>query len=163
MIELAKKALGKRFDAREYPNPSSIAQHFTLSFDFQPIPKGDDFKGLPKAQLDALARKVNNNTQQMSENAMQDAWIRMLDVVSKMAERLSDPNKMFHNSLVENVRDVVRVLPHLNILNDAKVEYFRVKIEKHLCQHEAKDRREKPDLRKKTGALAVSILQEMQK
>lgn len=163
LIEAAKKKLGKRFDAREYPNPSSIRQHFDLSFDFQPIPKGDDFKGLPQAQLDALARKVNANTRQMAENAMADVWVRLRDVVEKMAERLSDPNKLFHDTLVGNVRDAARLVAHLNITNDAKVESIRAKVEKHLCQHDAKDLRKNPVLRQQVGAQAVSILQEMDK
>lgn len=162
MIELAKVKLGKRFDAREYPNPSAIREHFGLSFDFQPIPKGDDFKGLPQAQLDALARKVNDNTRKMAENAMQELWARVYETVGRMAERLCDPNKLFHNSLVENVREVAKLLAHLNITSDPKVEAIRGKIVTHLCQHDAKVLREKPVLRQQVGAHAASIIQEMQ-
>lgn len=163
LIDAARKKLGKRFDAREYPNPSSIAQHFDLSFDFQPIPKGDDFKGLPQAQLDALARKVNNNTRQMAENAMQEAWMRLYEVVSKMAERLSDPEKLFHDTLVQNVRDTARLLSHLNVVGDKRIETLRAKVEKHLCGHEPKELRKNVVLRKQVAAHAASIVQEMNK
>lgn len=163
LIALAKKQLGKRFDPREYPNPSSIAQHFDLSFDFQPIPKGEDFGGLPQAQLDALASKVNENTRLMAENAMQDVWVRLLEAVGRMAERLSSPDKMFHDSLVSNVRDVARLLAHLNVTQDTKVEKLRAKVEKYLCAHEPKDIRKSNTLRTEIGAHATSILQEMNK
>lgn len=163
LVEAAKKKLGKRFDAREYPNVASIRQHFDLSFDFQPIPKGDDFKGLAQAQLDALAAKVNDNTRLMAENAMQDVWMRMYEAVAKMAERLSSPDKLFHNTLVQNVRDAARLAAHLNVAGDARVESIRKKIEKHLCAHEPKDLREKPTLRAQVAALAESIRQEMDK
>lgn len=163
LIEEAKKKLGKRFDAREYPNVSSIRQHFDLSFDFQPIPKGDDFKGLPKVQLDALARKINDNTQKQAEHAMQEVWVRLHEAVSRMAERLSSPDKLFHDSLVQNVRDVARLLAHLNVTQDAKVEALRKSVEKHLCQHEAKVLRTNMTIRAQVGAHAVSIIQEMDK
>lgn len=161
LVEEAKKKLGKRFDAREYPNASSIASHFNLSFDFQPIPKGDDFKGLPQAQLDALAAKINENTRIMAENAMQEVWMRLYDVVSKMAERLSSPDKLFHNTLVQNVRDTARLLAHLNVTHDARVEALRKKVEKYLCQHEPKVLRENPVIRAQVAAHAQSIIEEM--
>lgn len=161
LVEEAKKKLGKRFDAREYPNASSIASHFDLSFDFQPIPKGDDFKGLPQAQLDALAAKINDNTRIMAENAMQEVWMRLYDVVSKMAERLSSPDKLFHNTLVQNVRDTARLLAHLNVTHDAKVEALRKKVEKYLCQHDPKVLRENQTIRMQVAAHAQSIIEEM--
>lgn len=163
LIEEAKKKLGKRFDAREYPNVSSIRSHFDLSFDFQPIPKGDDFKGLADAQLDALARKVNENTRLMAENAMQDVWTRTYEAVAKMAERLSSPDKLFHNTLVQNVRDVARLMGHLNVAQDPRITDLRNKIEKHLCDHDPKVLRENPTLRAKVAGMAESIRQEMDK
>lgn len=163
LVEEAKIKLGKRFDAREYPNVTSIRQHFDLSFDFQPIPKGDDFKGLAQAQLDALAAKVNDNTRLMAENAMQDVWMRTYEAVARMAERLSSPDKLFHNTLVQNVRDVARLMGHLNVAQDARITALRDKIEKHLCDHDPKVLRENPTLRAKVAALAESIRQEMNK
>src|SRR5262245_6747141 len=163
LVEAAKKKLGKRFDAREYPNVSSIRSHFDLSFDFQPIPKGDDFKGLPQVQLDALARKINANTRTQAENAMQDVWKRLHEVVARMAERLSSPDKLFHNTLVQNVRDTARLLAHLNVTNDPKVEALRKKVEKHLCEHDPKVLRENATIRTTVAAHAQSIVEEMNK
>lgn len=163
LVETARQKLGKRFDAREYPNVSSIRSHFDLSFDFQPIPKGDDFKGLPTAQLQALAAKINDNTQKQAEHAMQEVWVRLHEAVSRMAERLSSPDKLFHNTLVQNVRDVARLLAHLNVTQDAKVEALRKKVEKHLCQHDPKVLRENPTIRTQVAAHAASIIQEMDK
>jgi hypothetical protein len=161
LVEQAKLKLGKRFDAAEYPNVSSIRNHFDLSFDFKPIPKGDDFKGLPQAQLDALANKINDNIRTQAENAMQDVWMRLYTVVSRMAERLGSPDKTFNDSLVQNVRDVVRLLGHLNVVGDTKVEALRRKAEKHLCQNEAKALRNNPTLRAQVGAWARAIIEEM--
>lgn len=163
LVETAKKKLGKRFDAREYPNVSSIRSHFDLSFDFQPIPKGDDFKGLPTAQLQALAAKINDNIQKQAEHAMQEVWVRLHEAVSRMAERLSSPDKLFHNTLVQNVRDVARLLAHLNVTQDAKVEALRKKVEKHLCEHEPKVLRENQTIRTQVAAHAQSIIEEMNK
>jgi len=163
LIEVAKKKLGKRFDAREYPNASAIKGHFALSFDFQPIPRGNDFAGLPQQQLDALARRINDDTQKSAQHAMEEVWLRLHTVVSRMAERLSSPDKVFHDSLVQNVRDTARLVGHLNVTQDAKVDALRKKVERQLCGHEPKVLRDNPTVRRQIGALATSIIEEMNK
>lgn len=163
LIEAAKANLGGSFDIREYPAANDIRRHFDLSFDFQPIPVGSDFKGLPQQQLDALARHLNNSTEQMMVNAMQDMWARLYEAVARMAERLASPDKLFHYTLVENVRECARLVKHLNVANDARVEAVRLKVEQNLVQHDAATLREKPVLRTQVGAHAASILDEMNK
>lgn len=161
LINAAKINLGKSFDPTEYPNPSSIHEHFSLSFDFQPIPQGEDFKGLPNVQLQALAAKVNDNARIMTENAMQELWIRLYKAVSHMAERLSSPDKTFHDTTSSNVKDITRLISHLNMTADARIEGIRKKVEKNLCVHDPKEIRKNPVLRTQVAAHARSIIEEM--
>lgn len=163
LIQQARVKLGKRFDPREYPNPSAIRAHFNLSFDFQPIPKGEDFMGLPQQQLDALARHLNSQTQTMLENAMQENWVRLHDVIAAMVERLSSPDKRFHATLVENVREAVRLTSHLNATKDKRIEAVRAYADKHLCQHDAEELRKNPTLRVQVAGHAQSALDMMNK
>jgi hypothetical protein len=163
LINQAEKKLGKRFDRTEYPNQDSIAQHFDLSFDFQPIPQGGDFKGLPQQQCDALARAIADKTSTMVENAMHDLWVRLHEAVSHMAERLSDPDKMFHHTLVQNVRTTARLLKHLNITGDARIEELRKYVEQYLCPPETEDLRTKPLVRAQTATHARTVLDMMAK
>lgn len=158
LIKLAQAKLGKRFDPREYPNPSSIRAHFNLSFDFQPIPKGEDFMGLPKQQLDKLAQHLNSQTQTMMENAMQENWVRLHEVISHMAVKLADPKARFHGTLVENVREAVRLTQHLNMTNDQRIADVQKYAEKHLCQHDAEELRKNPVLRTKVAGHANSAV-----
>ena len=161
LIEQAKKQLGDRFDITEYPNAESIRSHFDLSFDFHPIPEGSDFKGLPAAQCQALADALQNKTKVMLENAMQDLWSRIHEAVGRMAERLSHPDKLFHYTLVDNVRSVAHQLKHLNVTNDKRVEELRQYIDKHLCQHDVETLRGTPTIRTETAAHAQNVLDMM--
>ncbi len=161
LILEAQTKLGDRFMPNEYPPASNIRQRFALDFEFNPIPMGDDFKGLAAQQLQSLARKLNESLQLQVENAMQDLWMRMHEVVSRMVERLGSPDKTFHGTLVQNARDIAHLAAHLNVTGDAKVEHIRKLIEVHLCQHDAKDLREKPVLRQETAAWAQEILHQM--
>lgn len=161
MIEEAKKKLGRRFDITDYPNVDSIRSHFDISFDFHPIPVGGDFKGLPEAQCQALADALQGKTKKMLENAMQDLWVRVHENVGRMAERLSHPDKLFHFTLVENVRSVANQLKHLNVTNDRRIEELRQYIDANLCQHDVEALRTTPTLRMQVGAHAQTVLDMM--
>lgn len=162
LIQEAQKKLGKRFDITEYPHESVIRSHFALSFDFQPIPQGHDFKGLPDAQCQALANALQNKTKQMVENAMQDLWVRAGEAIGRMAERLSHPDKLFHYTLVENVRTVSNQLKHLNVTGDPRIRDLQQYVETFLCKHEVDELRKNPTLRATVGAHAQSAVEKMQ-
>jgi hypothetical protein len=163
LVEEARKKLGKRFDIREYPNVDSIRSQFDLSFDFQPIPQGQDFKGLPQQQADALANALAGKTRTMLENAMQDLWTRASDAIGRMAERLSHPDKLFHYTLVGNVRSVANQLKHLNVTGDPRIEELRKYVDKNLCGHEVEELRTNNTLRREVGARAQTAMDMMAK
>jgi hypothetical protein len=161
LIQQAQQQLGKRFNPMEYPPATDIRRHFGMDFDFQPVPKGEDFKGLPAQQLDALARKVNNNITKMAQNAMEDLWSRAIDVVGRMAERLSSPDKAFHDTLIGNARELSRLMEHLNLTSSPKIADMQAKISKHLCQHEPQVLRDNAVIRREVAAAARSIEKEL--
>jgi hypothetical protein len=163
LIEQARVKLGKRFDPREYPPVERISDYFNINFDFQPIPAGSDFKGLPQQQLDALARHLQNNMRVMVENAMQDVWAQLYEAISHMVDRLSDPERTFHHTLIDNVREKARLAKHLNVLNDQRVEKVRAYAERYLCQHDAETLRKKLTIRAEVAAHAKTALDMMNK
>lgn len=163
LVEQARQKLGTRFDITEYPHSDSIRGHFDLSFDFQPVPMGTDFKGLPAQQIAALGRAIEDKTTRQLENAMQDLWLRLHTAVSKMAERLSHPDKVFHNTLVLNIESVAQQLTHLNVTRDARVEEIRAYVAKNLCGLSVEDLRKKPTVRVQAAAQAQTVLDMMQK
>ena len=152
LIEVARGSLGKSFDETQYPPPSQIRDRFALDFDFQPIPTGVDFKGLPQQQIDALKSRMDHNMRQCLENAMRDVWQRLHTVVSHMAERLGDPNKTFHDTLVTNVRGEVALARHLNATGDAKLSKITQDIEESLCETDA-------DILRKDGVRRAFVAQ----
>ena len=163
LIEKARVQLGKRFDQSEYPLASSIGEHFGLEFDFAPVPKGDDFKGLPQQQIDALANSINGKAKKMIENAMQDVWERLYKAVTHMRDRLASPDKSFHYTMTENVAELARLLPHLNVINDARINNIHDALLKHVVPHSAEALREHPELRRTVAAHVSDIATEMEK
>lgn len=158
LIKIAQTKLGTRFNAAEYPNASAIASYFDLSFDFMPIPLGGDFQGLADAQVERLADTLKRKTRQMLENAMQDAWMRLHETVAHAAERLANPDAMFHYTMVEKLKEQADLLKHLNVTGDARIEHVRGFVEKHLTMYDVKDMRKDENLRKQMAKHAAEAL-----
>ncbi len=157
----AKRNLGSAFTITDYPTPDELEQMFALDFEFNPVPDGMDFKGLPAQQAQKLADKLNDSRRACLENAMKDVWQRAHTVVAKMAERLADQKATFHDTLVTNVRETADLLTHLNATSDPKIETLRQRIEADLCRYEPEVLRSDVRKRALTATLATDILRDM--
>lgn len=162
LLGIAATKLGTAYNPSEYPNPSSIAQHFRLSFDFNPIPVGTDFKGLQDAQIQKLGTALNKKTRTMLENAMQDAWKQLYEAVQHAQSRLSNPDSTFHATLITKLQDHAKMLTHLNATKDPRMEEVRKMVEDNLTKWDAKDIRDDDALRKRLSESADEIVERME-
>jgi hypothetical protein len=162
LIAIAQKKLGGSFDATQYPAPSQIRNYFGLAFDFLPIPTGSDFDGITGIQAEKLALNVNKKTRQMLENAMQDAWKRLLDDITHAHSALANPNAKFHYTLVDKMKEHASMLSHLNVTKDQRIENIRSKIDKELARYDIKEIRKDDALRARLAESAKQVLDMMQ-
>lgn len=162
LIAIAQQKLGGSFDRSQYPPPSTIRQHFGLSFDFLPIPTGADFDNVSLQQSEKLAMAVNKKTKQMLENAMQDAWVRLKDDMEHAFNSLNNPNAKFHYTLIEKMKEHSSMLSHLNVTKDKRIEAIRTRIDKDLAKRDVKDVRKDDALRKHLAGEAKAVLDMME-
>lgn len=162
LIAIAQQKMGTAFNQSDYPHPQSIRDHFALEFDFEPIPQGGDFQGLQDAQAEKLAGALQRKTRQRLENALQDAWTRLYEDVKHAAAVLTNPDAVFHYTLVDKLRDHAGSLKHLNVTKDPRLESVRAQVEKELTKHDAADVRKDDALRKRLGEAACKIRDEME-
>jgi len=161
LIAISQQKLGKAFNQNEYPAPAAIEAHFTLEFDFEPIPVGGDYQGLQDAQVEKLADALERKTKLRLENAMQDAWKRLYDDVERAATALSNPDAMFHYTLFDKLSEHASMLQHLNVTGDAEIEAIRKRVKTELTLHDVKDVRKDDALRKRLGEHATAIFDVM--
>jgi hypothetical protein len=98
--------------------------------------------------------------------AMQDAWDRLHDVLSRMSERLTpdvdangeEKRKIFRDSLVENAVEVCGLLKHFNITNDIRLEEMRRQLEDAMRGVDASSLRESDVLREQTKRKVDDLL-----
>jgi hypothetical protein len=95
-------------------------------------------------------------------DAMQDAWDRLHDVLTRMSERLSDTEdgkrKIFRDSLVDNAIEVCGLLRHFNITGDVRMEAMRMELEDALRNVDASSLRESDHMREQTKQKVDALL-----
>ena len=122
-IQNAQLKLGALFNADEYPTRDSLASKFKFRFVAIPLPDAGDWRLDIGNEAAASMREQYEKfyTEQLS-TAMNDVWERAHDALTKMSERLdySDnaTKKVFRDTLVTNVQDIVDLLGTMNVTGD---------------------------------------------
>lgn len=157
-----KKLLGKMYVAADYPSPIAIKTKFGFRVTILPIPSVDDWRvDVPKKELEALRKEAQGALDDVQKAAVRDLWGRLGEVVEHMKDRLEGEDKIFRNSLVKNVSDMVALLPKLNIMGDPELEKMSKEITQKLCKASSDELRVDPSLRAKVAKDANSILKKM--
>jgi hypothetical protein len=161
-VQEARKRLNGLFKQEDYPSETKIKEKFGFRIYFDPLPTAEDFRvSLKQGDAERIKRDISHRLNQAQARAMNDLWQRLYDAVSKMSERLNDPDARFKNSLVGNLVELTQLLPKLNFLNDPKLEGMRKKVEDELCKHSPEILRGNSITREDTAKEADKILKAM--
>lgn len=113
----AEKKLGDLFNDEDYPK--YIGNKFDLEVNFLPMPDVKDFRiDVSNAEKKDFERKMK----EIEQKAMQDVWSRLHKTIKSASEKLSNPDAIFRDSLLENITELTAILPMLNISDDKELE-----------------------------------------
>ena len=133
-ITQAQAKLGDLFNRNDYPTTESLGNKFGFRLSYMPLPEAGDFRLdiNTEAQTEMKSHYETYYTTQLN-NAMNDIWQRAFKCLSNMSERLDyashESKKVFRDTLVTNVLDIVDLLSVCNITNDSQMEAMRMKLE----------------------------------
>jgi hypothetical protein len=169
-VDEAKRSLNGLFRPEDYPAASDIAGMFAMTVEIAPMPEAEDFRvSLSDAENARIREQIQGRLDEAVEGAMQHVWERMFEAVERMVERLKnysvDSNgkvkNAFRDSLVTNIRELVELLPKLNITGNNMLEDMRHRLNDELCQIDATVLRENATVRKEVAQNAEAILAEI--
>jgi hypothetical protein len=177
VIEEARVRLNGLFDANDYPSAQVLRDAYRIDIVPMPFPSSDDFRlGVlgPDSEEDEAALRAEHNAAVKAAvgDALRDVWQRIYDATEKVADRLNaykvspDDEKKggqrtdnpFRDSLIDNLRELIDILPDLNIADDPMLAGMGDKIRQQLCQYDGQMLRDDGTLRKQTALAAESIL-----
>lgn len=162
------------FEPADYPDPEKVADLFDFGISILPCPDADDFRvNLAKEHAEDIRLGIEKHMKEALSVAMQEPVRRVIDSVGRMAERLAnyqpavrtkdgvlvaEAQSTFRDSLVDNIRDLVTILPAFNLTNDLELTRITNRMADELCGEPAQILREDEAIREQVAQSAASIL-----
>lgn len=131
-ITKAQTDLGTMFDPAVYPPRSVIEKKFNCDVTVMPVPSTDFRIQIVDSELEKVRASVEAKVTSSVRDAVVELWQRVLERVEAMAERLSDPDAEFRDSLVGNLEHVVELLPRMNFTDDPELSNISAEIKARL-------------------------------
>jgi hypothetical protein len=167
-VAQAQQELNGMFNANDYPSLDQVIRKFEFAYELDNVPNAADLRiSIGNDELDQIKADIESRAVKRLKLADQEVFSRICSMTAKMVEKLRgykpsvDGNKaesIFRDSLVDNIRELVALLPALNISGNAEIDALREMLEADLCQHDAEDLRESDSIRQKIADKAEAIL-----
>jgi len=133
-ISQAQAKLGDLFSYADYPSADSIASKFKFRLSYIPLPEVGDFRiDIGNEALSQVQTHYQTYYETQLNNAMQDIWQRAYQALTKMSERLDyadhEQKKIFRDTLVTNVIDIVELLDVCNVTHDSQMSALKTQLD----------------------------------
>lgn len=128
MLIEAEKRLNGLFNAADYPNKVEFQSKFSIRVCFMPIADTNDFRvDLSDTEVNVLRQSVESEMKNRLAASVSNIWERIKEQLTHMKNRLTETNDkgepaIFRNSLFDNLKDIIDLLPKLNVTNSPDIE-----------------------------------------
>lgn len=158
----ARLRLGDMFKDNDYPETWELRQKFYVNLDIDAVTMANDFRvTLDQDQLDVVRKDMESAIQARISRAVGDVWERLSDKLTRFHDRVSDKDAVFKTSTVETLRELVAMLPQLNITNDPHLEQIGLQIERAIAGVDATTLRKDKAVRADVADEVKKIMDDM--
>jgi hypothetical protein len=121
----AQRRLGDLFNDWEYPSVETLRHSFACEINYLPVPDVTDFR----VELSEIEKQRFIDTMhQVETDAKAEVYNRLKEVISKAASKLSEPDAIFRDSLINNINEMLNLVPALNVTEDQDLNRIRDEI-----------------------------------
>ena len=118
--------LGDLFSRDDYPTVEALRRKFGFGINYMPLPDAGDFRvDIGNEALAEVQQKYDEFYTKQYNTAMNDVWTRLHKALTSMSERLDysdkENKKIFRDTLVSNVTDMVELLRVCNVTNSTQM------------------------------------------
>lgn len=129
--QAARNDLGTMYDPSDYPD--DISDKFSVRKNVAPVPKAGDFRvDVGVKDLDRLRREIEDTIKEREENSVKECYARIRIEVKRYSERLRDPKSKVFQSMIDDAKDMVNLIPAFNITSDPNLIAFTDEIKTRL-------------------------------
>ena len=131
----AQQHLGALYNPDDYPSVEAVAEKFGFKMVFTPLPEAGDFRlDVANEDLEELRKQYDNSLNARLNEAMQSQWDKLHDMLTRMSDKLVEPEgedkRRWHDTFISNAHEMCKMLTHLNVAKDPKLEEARLKLER---------------------------------
>ena len=122
-VEQARTDLGKLFRMEDYPSRESLQGKFGIRYRIVPVPDADQFMArLASEDTEKVKKDIERHVSEKLHDAVGDLYRRLGEAVERVSNRLKEDEEgkplVFRNSMIENIRELVDIVPRLNIFGN---------------------------------------------
>lgn len=159
----AELVLGKLYDETDYPNKETLKRRYGFDIKIQPMPASTELLdlGLEPAEADALRRKLEADIAETYQKANQRLWDDLGERLEKLNAKLSDEKATVREDTLASLKDLVDLLPRLNITQDERLELIAEQLKATLTGVSAESLKYDREARDKVAAETRSVVKVM--
>jgi hypothetical protein len=140
--------MGDLFVEKDYPTVDELREKFRVDLDIDGITEPDDFRvALPEQQLNKLKASLEDSINRRLSSAMHDVYVRIAALLEHYIEKMADPEAIFRDSTVNNLVELMNILPGLNITNSPDLRTIRQRVMNTIGSYQPNDLRKDANLR----------------
>lgn len=159
IVKNAPERLGHLLDGKSLPTVNDLRRKFAVVHDVLALSDENDFRvRLAAEDVKDVKERIHNSIARMSERAMTDLWEQMQKLVAKIAETLKEPDKIFRDSLIQNLQEFCAMVPKLNIEGSKSLEEMRLTVMQTLGKLIPDTLRKEPKKRKEACGEARKLM-----
>jgi len=161
-LDRAEFRMGNLFDPTDYPDPDDLRGKYRIQLEFDAVSDADDFRvEMDQSHVDTIRASIEQSVQRRVNDAMTDVWDRLATTVKHFHDRMATEDATFKRSTVDNLQEIVDILPKLNLTDDPDLEAIRQDVQHHLTGLDPAELRKDKDQRKEVAAEAKRIMDSM--
>jgi len=119
--DAALQDLGGLAQASQYPSAQEIAAKFSIDCDFDPIPAGAQFPGLPPNIGVMLQKRLQDKIATRMQGAILDTWDQIRSLVQRFANQTL-PDGRLHDSVLQQLAEMPARVRAFNVMQDPKLD-----------------------------------------
>lgn len=163
ILPAQQKRMGSLYNAQDYPHWTEFEGLFGVSVSFLPIPTQHIYvTGASNEELERINAEKDREIERRLQRTTEDLWRRLYEVVNHAFNRLreykGEKGQKFYDSTILNIRELLDLLPDLNITGNQELEQMVRLTRDSLAAYEPEEIRENKDDREEALRTADELL-----
>lgn len=158
----AKKEHNGHFDASLYRR-EELVKKFGFNVGFRPVPASSQFSSTIHSLIgNEAASDVDAAVQLAAQEAQKELLERLSKPLGHIVSKLSDDEAVFRDTIISNLREIVDLVPQLNLAGDAGLNKFAAEAKRELSNLDPQVLRDNKSARREAAQKADALAKKMQ-